>query len=298
MNIRDRNAIIDEADWRLNSANCDHRKLVLIYSGTMTAVLAFLTVVLNLLQSSVADTGGLGGIGIRSMIQTAILALQFAGNLAIPFWSFGYVLCILGVVRGQRMKSGDLLAGFRRFGPVLRLNLYRGLRYMMIGFLSSYPVLVISQLILPADDAAATAMPAAVIGVVAAYVGCYTLLAAPVFYQLRLADYILMDEPKTGVMMAVRKSTMLMQGNRMEMFKLDLRFWWYYVIQAAATAVSYAPLCLTLLGAEVPIMADYVCCGVCLVLQFGITVLVRNRVEAVTAVAYEILNPPKPAEEE
>ena len=68
MNFRDRDSLIKEADKRLERTSTDHKKLVLIYAGAMTAVLAVLTVAVNLLQSRIGETGGLSGIGLRSVL--------------------------------------------------------------------------------------------------------------------------------------------------------------------------------------------------------------------------------------
>lgn len=318
MNFRDRDSLINEAKKRLDTSRSDHKKLVLIYAGVLTAVLAVLTVAVNLLQGRVSETGGLSGIGQRAVLETAISVLQMGGNLAMPFWTFGYVFCMLGVVRGNRMENDSLLTGFRRFGPVLRLNIYRWLRYSIIAFLSVYPSVLlymmtpfaqpVVELLMPMaqagadtaqmleglDAAAMQTISDAMMPVMGFYAVMFLLLAAPVFYQMRLADYILMDDPKLGALMAVRKSTLLMHRNRFEMFKLDLRFWWYYGLQAVALLVCYAPMMMGMLGTTVPAEAELGCYGVYLVMQFGIFVLERNRVEATVALAYEALLQPQP----
>ena len=320
MNFRDRDSLIKEADKRLERTSTDHKKLVLIYAGAMTAMLAVLTVAVNLLQSRIGETGGLSGIGLRSVLETAISVLQIGGNLAMPFWTFGYVFCMMGVVRGFHMKPERLLAGFRRFGPVFRLNLYRGLRYGLIAILSVYPSMLlflmsplgepVMELLMPIaqpgmdtaqmlealDPATMQAVADATVPAMGFYGVVFLLLAAPVFYQMRMADYFLMDDPKLGALMAVRKSTVLMHRNRMEMFKLDLRFWWYYGLQALALLVCYAPTVLGMLGITVPEGVDLGCYGVYLAMQFGIIVLARNRVEVTVALAYEALLQPQPEE--
>jgi uncharacterized membrane protein len=318
MDFRDRDSLINEAKERLARTSTDHKKLVLIYAGAMTAVLAVLTVAVNLLQSRIADTGGLSGIGMRSVLETAISVLEIGGNLAMPFWTFGYLFCMLGVVRGFHMKPERLLAGFRRFGPVLRLNLYRGVRYGLLAILSVYPSVLlflvsplgepVNRLLMPIaqpgmdtaqmleamDPATFQAISDAMMPAMGFYAVVFLLLAAPVFYQLRMADFFLMDDPKMGAMMAVRKSTVLMHRKRMEMFKLDLRFWWYYGLQALALLVCYAPMILGMLGITVPQGVDLGCYGVYLAMQFGIIVLARNRVEVTVALAYEALLHPQP----
>ena len=317
MNFRDRDLLISEANRRLAAAKCDHKKLVLIFSGVMTLMMAAVSGVTALLQDQIQNTGGLSGIGMRSILETAMSLLRLGSTLVIPFWTFGYVFSILGTVRGERMEPGALLTGFRRFGAVLRLNLYRGIRYMLVAMLCLYPSMAlylmtplaypVYEILMPlmesgttaitVDEATMTAVSEAMMPAMAVYMLVFVLVSAPLFYRLRLADYILMDEPELGALGAVRKSAVLMHRNRLEMLKLDLRFWWFYGIQAVAMAVCYCPEWLSWFGVSLSETSQWVCYGVYLLIQFAAAVLAQNRVEATLAVAYEALLQPQPEPE-
>ena len=314
MDISDRNSLVIEANRRLEHTECDHRRLVMIYAGVMALVLALASGASWWLQTQISSTGGLQGIGMRSILETAATVLQLVSTIALPFWTMGYVLCILGIVRGKRMETGDLLGGFQRFFPLLRLNLYRVFKYFLIGTVLLYPSIMLflstplaqpvydileplvlnatdtTQVMVMMDEATAVALTEAMIPWMALYGGLFLLLAAPLYYRLRLADYILLDNPKLGALQAVRLSTMMTLRKRMQLFLLDLRFWWFYLGLGLSIAVCYLPLILSWFGISLPSWADYACYGGYLAVQFGIITAAQNKVEATWAVAYETLS--------
>ena len=314
MDISDRNSLVIEANRRLEHTECDHRRLVMIYAGVMALVLALASGASWWLQTQISSTGGLQGIGMRSILETAATVLQLVSTIALPFWTMGYVLCILGIVRGKRMETGDLLGGFQRFFPLLRLNLYRVFKYFLIGTVLLYPSIMLflstplaqpvydileplvlnatdtTQVMVMMDEATAVALTEAMIPWMVLYGGLFLLLAAPLYYRLRLADYILLDNPKLGALQAVRLSTMMTLRKRMQLFLLDLRFWWFYLGLGLSIAVCYLPLILSWFGISLPSWADYACYGGYLAVQFGIITAAQNKVEATWAVAYEALS--------
>jgi uncharacterized membrane protein len=315
MDFRQRDSLIDAANKRLKHSKANPGRLALIFAGAVTAALVVQTLSTNLLQGFLAETGGLSGIGTRVMLETAITIVQTAVNLALPFWTFGYMLCILGVVRGRQVEPKHLLTGFRLFGPVLRLHLYRGIRFFLLAMLSIYPtsflygltpqyraveqMLNLTQMdgdimgtMLALDETAMQTLSAAMVPMLGLYLVVYLLLAAPVFYNMRLADQALMDDPRAGALAAVRRSTVLMSGNRMEMFKLDLRFWWYYLLEGVTVLAGNLPGIGILMGYPVPMEVSIGCFVIYLVMQFGLWTLARNRVEAAVAMAYEALIQP------
>ena len=314
MDISDRNSLVIEANRRLEHTECDHRRLVMIYAGVMALVLALASGASWWLQTQISSTGGLQGIGMRSILETAATVLQLVSTIALPFWTMGYVLCILGIVRGKRMETGDLLGGFQRFFPLLRLNLYRVFKYFLMGTVLLYPSIMLflstplaqpvydileplvlnatdtTQVMVMMDEATAVALTEAMIPWMVLYGGLFLLLAAPLYYRLRLADYILLDNPKLGALQAVRLSTMMTLRKRMQLFLLDLRFWWFYLGLGLSIAVCYLPLILSWFGISLPSLADYACYGGYLAVQFGIITAAQNKVEATWAVAYEALS--------
>ena len=69
----------------------------------------------------------------------------------------------------------------------------------------------------------------------------------PLFYRLRLVEYSLMDgQDKAIKNMLV--SNMQMRYNCLWMFKLDVSFWWYFLLQGLAAVVAYGDVILGVQG--------------------------------------------------
>lgn len=314
MDLRDRRGLKEAADRALARAAYEPRKLMLVYTGA-TAVLMLLVTALNfILQSQIAGTGGLGGLGLRSMLETAAQVLQLGTNLIVPFWTMGYAACVLRIIRGQRFDLTTMLDGFRSFGPVLRLTLLRSLYFLMIAMVCLYPSMMIflwtplaepfleimepymevtgdgTSILL--EDAVLTAASETLMPAVVIYVVLFLILAAPKFYSFRMADFALMDDPKAGAMMALRRSTAMMKGSRISLLKLDASFWWFYLLDALLMALLYGDVLLTMMGVTLPFGADtayFVFYVLYLAAQLGLYVWVRNKVECTYAAGYEIL---------
>ena len=95
------------------------RRLVLVYCG----VIALLTLGINglhlYLDSHIGETGGLSGLGMRSVLQTVQELLGYINILFGPFWSAGFLYGMIRLARGQEPDIRDLTEGFRRFWRVL-----------------------------------------------------------------------------------------------------------------------------------------------------------------------------------
>ena len=311
MAFRDRQGLKETARQRLESASFDPKKLVLVYVGASSLAMLLVTGLNFLLTELIAGTGGLGGLGTRAVLETAMEVLQTAANLILPFWTMGYLACTLKIVRGQRFDLTDLLTGFRHFGPVLRLNFLYSLQFLMLAFLCFYPsVLLYSVTPLSAplmemleplaqsgteivlDDATMAAATEAMIPMFVIYAVAFLAVAAPRFYNYRMAFYALLDDPKAGARMALRRSTVMMRGKRLDLLKLDIGFWWFYVLDGLTLVLCYGDLILGLLDIQLPISADiayFLFYVLYLAAQLGLYLWARNRVECTYAAGYEAL---------
>jgi len=120
------------------------------------------------------------------------------------------------------------------------------------------------------------------------------LFTTPVFYQYRLANYILIDNPRFSAFTVLRESRMLMKRRRMQLFRLDLSLWWYYVLSALASVVAYGDVVLPMLGITLPMsdaMGYFLFFAVYLVLELVIFCLFLNRISVTYALYYEELRP-------
>lgn len=303
---------MDHAERSLAGAAYDPKKLILVFAGASAAVMFLVTAANFLLETQIAGTGGLSGLALRSVLETAIQVLQTGANLLLPFWTFGYLFCVLRVTRGEAFDLKGLLEGFRHFGPVLRLNLIRGGYFLLIGLVCLYPSMMIflatplsqpfQDILAPyaaegsteitIDDATLTAATEALAPMFVIYALVFLIFAAPKYYSYRMADYCLLDDPKAGAMAALRRSTLMLHRNRLALVRLDLRFWWFYLLDALTVALCYGDVLLALAGISLPMdqqAAYFLFYLLYLAGQVGLYVWAKNKVECTYAAAYECL---------
>lgn len=278
MTIRDRKDLKQTAASRLSEARFDPRLLILIHTGVSVGATLLVSVINYILQQQINSTGGLSGIGLRSILATAQSALQLACTVLLPFWEIGMLYAAMGIARKQPVYPGDLTAGFRRFGPVLRLNLLRSAVIFAVSMLCvnigtsiffmtplSFPAYEILLPILEAasnnatpavDETTLTALIHMMLPLIPILLGLFLLLVAPVLYRLRMADYLIMEDGKTGALEAMLTSWHMTKGRAFALFRLDLSFWWFYALQAAAMLLAYGDAIAEALGIALPISAD------------------------------------------
>lgn len=290
-------------------------KISAIHAGISAGVALAVTLIYFVLEKGIAQTGGLSGMGMRSVLQTASTLLTNANAVLAPFWNLGFWFVALLWVRQQNAKTGDLLAGFRRFGAYLRLLLNRGLLTVAIGFVSIYlssyiymltpwsasvmefaqstgmDLNVANELIAGMDMAQMDAMLRDMLPMLAIWCVLFALLALPMLYKFRMTEFFLLDDRRMGTVRAMFHSSQVLRKRRWKLFRLDLRFWWYFVLQGLCFAVYAADLWLPLLGVTLPggvvfSMGLYV---LYLAGLFLVQTFLRPRVQTAYALAYEQL---------
>lgn len=313
MDIYDRPRLKQQAQHRLQEARYDPQKLVLIHSGVGLGVSLLLTVINFMLSKQVDSTGGLAGLGTRSILNTASTILQLASGILLPFWQIGLLKCMTKIVRNEQTGSQDLLEGFRRFGPVLRLMLLRTLLFGGIAALCIYvgmgiffatpfaqpvaeamePLMdsnITNQQILAVSEAVMLEIERAMPWILLICGALYALVAIPLFYRYRMADYIILDQPGVGALEALRGSKRMMYKRRMGMFRLDLSFWWFYLLDVLVAFICYADALVPMLGISMPWDEEvmfFVCFLVYLVLQLALYWWAKAQVECTYAVCYD-----------
>ena len=315
MDIRNRRELKTAAADALYSAS-NQKRLVLIWAGVGTVLPLIISVLNYLLEYQIADTGGLSGIGLRSILSTAQSALSVASSVLIPFWTFGYIAVTLGFARRSPVTDASLLEGFRRFRPVFRLLLLEIIIYASICFLciqlvsavvsftplaaSVYEILESSQEMLLSgeiDDRILQSLTEAMAPIfIISGIGCVIVLI-PVFYRLRLAALCMMDIPGCRARQAIRMSFRLMRRNCLSLFCLDLSFWWFYLIKVLVSVLCYGDVFLPMLGISLPFsyevsfFAFYIAS---LLVQFALLYMANNKVQTTYALFYDVLrSPPK-----
>lgn len=315
MDIRNRRALKAAAsDALCNTPN--QKRLVLIWAGVGTVLPLLISVLSYLLDYRIEDTGGLSGIGLRSILSTAQSVLSTSSSILFPFWSFGYIAVTLRFARRETATDSSLLDGFRRFRPVFRLLLLEFLIYAAIGFLCFqivstvlsftplaapvYAVLEGSQDMLLSgviDDRTLQAVTEAIMPILIIIGIVCVIVMIPVSYRLRLAPLCIMDIPGCRARQAIRMSFRLMRRNSMALFRLDLSFWWFYLMKLLVSFLCYGEVFLPMLGITLPFSYEvsfFTFYIASLLVQFCLLYACSNKIQTTYALFYDALRtPPK-----
>ncbi len=314
MNIRERRAIHDTAQGALDRALAP-QKIIFLYGAICCGLSLVVTVLSGLLGDRISGTGGLGNIGLRSVLSTGQSVLPLLNLIVTACLSLGYHIAILSITRGFDATPRTLSSGFRHFGAILRTMLLQGAIYGGLGIAALYLSSSIFMatpwsasflaIVEPHLDALTTTEAASVLDtetLMAAgeslipmlwiMLGVYLFLALPIYYRFRMVDFCLADDPRLGAIHAMIKSRHLMRRNCLALFRLDLSMWWFYLGQVAVTLICYGDVLLSLMGITLPWNATvsyYLFYGLSLVAQMALYYFAMNRVYAAYAVAYDAL---------
>lgn len=306
--------LIKDARQKLQGKNV--RTMAMIHTGVIVAASVLITLLQYVLEEGVAGTGGLSGMGTRSLLQTAQTVLQWANVVLAPFWNLGFLYVAMQWARGNAPQKEDLLMGFHRVGPCLGLLLNRSVLTFCVVFLC-VNLCTTFYMMLPASakitDIAAAAgndvnvFYASLEGMSQAQqqevlnsmmplliaVGLLSLvLLVPLLYRFRLAEYAILNQKGLRAMPAMIVSTALMHRRCWQFFKIDLRLWWYHGLKVLCSLILYGDLLLSALGVALPVSGEtayFVTYFAYLAALFAVEVSFRPYVETVYAGAYETL---------
>jgi len=294
------------------------KRLVLIHASIALGSTLLLAVLNFLFSLLIDDTGGLSGMGTRSLLSTAQTLMETVVMMALPFWQIGLTFLALRWARNDSVQTGHLLQGFRRFGPVFAFRLLYGFVFLSLGFAAIHLASVIILMtpfsealvdaLSPMMDPSATAeqiealfSPEKLSGMLDAAIplfvvfGIIFLIAAiPVFYRLRPGEAAVMDGLGSGG--ALLHSLRITKGSWRHLVKLDLHFWWFYVLQVLCNLIANGNLLLPLLGISLPMgkeAAYFLFFGLGTALQILILWQFQGQVLTSYAVVYDTLSPPQ-----
>lgn len=181
--------------------------------------------------STVANLAGLTGTVLSSTQAIQFFPLFF--TLLLIMYSlvmdFGYKIWCLRAWRREEANYGTLIDGFGMAGRVLLMEIHIFLRLFAWCLVPIFPA---TMLIAQAGS----------LEMILLMVELYSLLMVPYIYVIRLryalAPYLLMDHAdRWNASDAVTESVRMMRGWKMELFKLDLSFLGWYLLEWALTAV-------------------------------------------------------------
>lgn len=246
-------------------------RVILIHTGAVLLVSLLFTVADFLLNQQIDATGGLSGMGLRSVLTTIQSLLRLVQLIILPFWQIGYTYYTLNVARGQTAGLPDLLEGFRRWAPVLRLKaLMLGMGFllaMLCANVSSFlfmltpwaaPVMTKMEALLSDGNITDEVLMENIVAisedimvpVLVLFGICFLAGFLFLFFRFRLAELWLMAHPDGGALAALRNSSILMRGNSKAMFKIDLHFWWFYLLELLVTVLCYGDVILDAVGIQ------------------------------------------------
>ena len=320
----------EAADRRIQEASFDPGKLILIHTGVIVALNLIVSGLNLYLSEQIGTTGGLSGLGLRSVLQTAQTVLSYFSTFFTPFWSAGLLFAMICVARGQEARPSALLQGFRRLGSVLSYTLLEMLFFVFAATILCYAVTYVYLLTPLASEVMALmeelvtnpevflsdgtlnleAFPMDTIyPMLTPLMILYAVVTVPVViflsYQFRMGIFLLVEGIHRGAFGAFLVSAKLMKGHKWQMLKLDLSFWWYYLLEGVLTVVLYLDVILSAVGIALPftpVIAFFVTIALHGLLQLALHWWVKARIDVTYATAYEAIyrevvpaNPDEPA---
>lgn len=297
-----------KASNRLQSGN-DPKKVVLVYAGIAALSSLVVTVVQDLLDSRISQTGGIQNIGTRSMLTTADTVLTIAQLLLVMCLTLGYTGSMLRIARGQYASPNSLKAGGERIWVLLRTRLLQMLIMTAAAFALCFLVInvclltplsnrviammgTVSAEVLLADDLALIGFYSAMLPIILIYLVTLVPLLWYFSCTYRMVDYLLIDRPQLGAFGALRESRRMMQGNMKMMLRVDLSFWWYYLLQALVSVLVYLNMVLALFSIGLPPEVLYWGTVVLyLAADFALRYFFSNKVAVTYALFYDSLCP-------
>lgn len=306
MNLPENRRLKNDARESILRAACDPGRLVVFHTA-VTLVLSLLALVIDfVLERQIGNTGGLSGVGSRSVLKTVQTVLLQAQAIALPFWQVGWLFATVKIARGEPADKLDLLEGFRQFSGFLRLTILKGLIFMGLAFGGAY---VASFLVLmsPLSDSMMTILDSNITEAemiaqmeplmvpMAVLSGILVLaICIPFFYRFRMAEYILLDNPKMHARAALRGSRALMRGNMWKLMRLDLSFWWFWLMALVVSALGQIDILLPLMGIALPWTTEvsyFVACLLAAVAQLVLYYFYKAQLDVTYAHAYLALLP-------
>ena len=293
------------------------KKITMIYAALALGMAALVTVLDYVLGLQIDNYGGLSNLSKRTMLSSLQSMLPFAQSLLSMCLEVGFLAAMLRIARGMYTSPQTLRLGFDRFWLLMRCSIFKGMIMAGVMFSCLYFGMMI-YLMTPFSDAAVeivaplmsqiSVLDSGVIiddatyaalmeAMVPAFVICGLMVLAlggPIFYNYRMVSYVIIDKPAIGAMKALRESKKMMRGHRLQLLKLDVSLWWYYLATTAAMVIGYGDMLLTMLGVPLPVsetVGYFGFYGLYLAASFVIVCCLRSRVEVCYALAYDAVKP-------
>ena len=146
------------------------------------------------------------------MLSIAVVTIS---SIVIQLWGTGYTHYSMNLSRNKNTAFKNFYYGFQHFGKVL------GVLLLQFFYIWLYTFLVVMIGILPL-------LRAPIVLYILALVA-----ASFAYYTNYVAIYVLYDNPTMPLLEVMRHTRKLTKHHRLELFLLDLHFFWYYLLVLA-----------------------------------------------------------------
>lgn len=319
MDIRNTRELKTFAAQRVGGAP-QEKRILLIYGG-LTMGLALLTLAVRyVLSLQIDQLGGLSNLGTRTILSTLDSMLPLLQSLVVMCIELGYLAAMLRIARGQYASPQTLRLGFDRFWVLVRSSVIQGLVYAGVIIASVYlasmifvmspwgesfmelmtPIMAQTSLLSPdlvLYDATVAQLIPTMVPMFLILIVLVCALVIPISFRFRMANYVIIDKPGKGALFALGESRKMMKGNCLKLLKLDLSYWWYFLVLVAISCVGNLDLWLPLFGVDLPLSADaayFMFYILYLLLQLAVYFFLRNRLEVTYALFYDSIKPEEP----
>lgn len=288
----------------------------LIYGGVTVGLTVAALVIDYCLDLQIEKTGGLASFALRGILSSLQQILPLLQALIAMVMNLGFAGCMLRICRERYTTANTLRVGVERFWLLLRSMLLRGLIYSAVSIGCFYASVMIyaftplsgglsamlqslisegaTQESLMGDPAVVAAVAQAFVPIACITIGLFLMFGVPVYYRYRLVDYIILDNPGMRARIALMLSRRMMQHNRRKLFKVDLSFWWYYVLSTLALLLGYGDVILSVMGIPLPFSAAvgyFLFFALYALAQFVIIYFLKAKVSVSYALIYDSMLP-------
>lgn len=150
--------------------------------------------------------------------------------------SLGYYAYFIGLYRGEQVDVGTLFSGFSTFGRGLGIYFVTTIIITTVALLVALPGIV--MIILALNNAPIPEESPLFIGGI--FVAAIPAVIASTYMYLRYAFVYLVakDEPETGVLECIKRSTQVVDGHKAKLFMLWLSFIGWHILGMMALFIG------------------------------------------------------------
>ena len=242
----------------LSVKNGNHKRIVFLYSIIVLGLSFINSLAYFIIDLLIQNTaGGLSGLDTTGTLKGIASIIDLLSTLATPFLTMSLMHCAIGFARQDPMEPKSLKEGFYRWGVFLRLILCQGIMYILMFYLAVVaastlyfmlpnagstllqvePIVTQFQSTGTVTDAQALLLVQTMWPMLVIMVVLYLIVMLPLSYGYRMSFYRIMDNNPPRARRAIAQSRAMMKGRKWKLFRLDLSFWWYYLLQGLVSAV-------------------------------------------------------------